>query len=90
MKKERFCRKDTCVEEGDVAEGGGCQSVLCPPPAYFPRGSSKRKAQARERKKFKAPRIFLPFSPSPPFCLLKLPLFLLLSFTFEFTHFSEV
>lgn len=89
MKKERFGRKDTCVKEGDVAEGGGCQSVLCPPPAYFPSGSSKRKPQARERKKFKASRIFLPFAPSPPFCLLKLPLFLL-SFTFEFTHFGEV
>lgn len=102
MKKERFGRKDTCVKEGDIVDGEGCQSVLCPvsfptphlPPrtptaAYFPSGLSKRKA-GKNRKKFKGSRIFLPFSPSSPFCLLKLPLFLLFSFTFEFTHFGEV
>ena len=30
MKKERFGRKDTCVKEGDIVDGEGCQSVLCP------------------------------------------------------------
>lgn len=56
------------MKKGDIVEGGGCQSVLCPPPAYFPIGSSKRKV-GENRKNFKGSRIFLPFSPSSPVCL---------------------
>ena len=58
-------RREGEMKKGDIVEGGGCQSVLCPPPAYFPSGSSKRKV-GENRKNLKGSRIFLPFSPSSP------------------------